>query len=130
MMTFIFVYLAVAVTILIADALWLGVIARSFYFSQLKPMMRERPRFDIAALFYLFYAWGVVVLAVMHADTYVMAFLKGLMLGFTAYGTYNFTNMATLKDWPYRVSYVDLVWGSLLTATASLAGYFTLSLIS
>ena len=46
--------------------------------------------------------------------------LLGMLLGFLAYATYNFTNQATLKDWPILVTIVDSIWGAVvsgLTAT-------------
>ena len=45
------------------------------------------------------------------------------ILGLIAYGTYDFTNLATIKDWPVVVSVVDLVWGISLTAIAATLGY-------
>jgi uncharacterized membrane protein len=32
--------------------------------------------------------------------------------------------MATIKQWPLIVVVVDIIWGSFLTATVSLASYF------
>ena len=39
-----------------------------------------------------------------------------------AYGTYEFTNLATLKDWTWRMVATDLVWGTLLTGTSAAIG--------
>jgi uncharacterized membrane protein len=44
-----------------------------------------------------------------------------------AYGTYDFTNLSTMRDWPLMVSVVDLAWGISVSAIASLAGYAALS---
>src|SRR5687768_6667429 len=39
------------------------------------------------------------------------------------YGTYDLTNLATLRRWPPALAAVDLAWGSLLTGLAATAGY-------
>ena len=44
------------------------------------------------------------------------------MFGLVAYGTYNLTNMATVKGWSYKVVYVDMLWGGMLTAFSSYFG--------
>ncbi|HEY4985479.1 MAG TPA: DUF2177 family protein [Bradyrhizobium sp.] len=33
------------------------------------------------------------------------------------------TNLATLSRWPLTVAVVDMVWGTFVTALASLAGF-------
>lgn len=40
-----------------------------------------------------------------------------------AYATYDLTNLATLSRWPLVVAVVDMVWGTIITAMASLAGF-------
>ena len=45
--------------------------------------------------------------------------LHGAVVGFLAYGTYDMTNLSTLRDWPAIVSAVDVVWGTALSATVS-----------
>jgi uncharacterized membrane protein len=51
---------------------------------------------------------------------FLKIFLLGALLGLVAYGTYDLTNQATLKEWPSIVTVVDLVWGSLLTGVVSI----------
>ena len=46
--------------------------------------------------------------------------LYGAVVGFLAYGTYDMTNLSTVRDWPAVVSLVDLLWGTVLSATVSL----------
>ena len=45
------------------------------------------------------------------------------LYGLCAYGTYDLTNHATLRDWPAAVTMIDLVWGTTLTATVATLGY-------
>lgn len=51
------------------------------------------------------------------------AFWRGAMLGLTAYATFDLTNLAVLAGWNLTVSLVDMAWGTLATAIASLAGF-------
>ena len=55
------------------------------------------------------------------------ALVNGALIGLLAYGTYDMTNLATLKGWSLQVSLVDMAWGAFLSATASAAGYFAVS---
>jgi uncharacterized membrane protein len=121
---------ATAAFILALDAVWLGVIARGFYRDQLGPLMADSVRFPVAAVFYVMFSAAAVILAsapaIRSGGSIWDAVLLGAVLGFAAYGTYDFTNLATLKDWPVSVTIVDLIWGTALTAAASAIGYLTL----
>ena len=48
---------------------------------------------------------------------------RGAVYGLCAYGTYDLTNHATLRDWPAAVTMIDLAWGTVLTATVATLGY-------
>lgn len=43
------------------------------------------------------------------------------MLGLFAYGTDDLTNQATLRDWPWSVTFADRAWGSFVSGVASWA---------
>ena len=111
-----------AIPFLAIDLLWLGVVARDFYASQLGPLMAPKPRWGIALMFYAAYCAGIVLFAVMPgvaADSLTRTLLLGAALGALAYGTYDLTNLATLRNWPPLMSAVDIVWGTILTAVAA-----------
>ena len=38
-------------------------------------------------------------------------YLKAIVLGLAIYGTYEFTNYATLKNWNHEVLMMDIAWG-------------------
>jgi uncharacterized membrane protein len=116
-------YAASAVVFLGLDLLWLGVLARGFYVRQMGDLLREPPNLGIAGLFYLVYVGGVLLFAVVPAQSWRHALLLGIALGVVAYGTYDLTNLATLRRWPPALAAVDLAWGSALTGLAALAGY-------
>ena len=50
-------------------------------------------------------------------------FLQAALLGAFAYGTYEFTNFATLKAWTWQMVAVDLSWGALLTGITGTVGF-------
>lgn len=87
-----------AVVMAPVDALWIGLVANSFYKEQLGALLGPTVGWA-AVLFYLMYA--------------------GSVLGLVAYGTYDLTNMATLQGWPLPLVFVDLAWGIVLTASVT-----------
>jgi len=121
-------YLATAVVIVALDLLWLGVIAKKFYQNGIGHLMAEKPNVMVAVVFYLVYAWGIVIFAV-RADPepgWIHALLVGAMFGFFAYATYDLTNLATLRKWPWWLSLADIAWGTLVSGVAAGAGKWAL----
>ncbi|MEM7215224.1 MAG: DUF2177 family protein [Pseudomonadota bacterium] len=126
-MTHVTSYIAGLIAFLVIDFIWLKYIALSFYRSKIGHLMTDTPNLAIAGLFYLVYVVGVVVLAVnpaLEKQQWMIAALYGGLLGFVAYGTYDITNLATLKGWPPIVAVVDIVWGTVLTASVATISYF------
>jgi uncharacterized membrane protein len=120
-------YFLTLLIFLIIDFVWLKYVAKNFYARHLAHLMRERFNFAVAGGFYLVYVAGIVYFAVIPAldgGLWHIAVLNGTLLGLIAYGTYDLTNLATLKDWPAIVSVVDLAWGGVLTGTTALLGYY------
>ncbi|MDP1910843.1 MAG: DUF2177 family protein, partial [Hyphomicrobium sp.] len=120
-------YLAALGTLAILDALWLGVVSREFYKARLGQLLLEQPLWWAAILFYLIHAAGVAVFAVppaVAAGTWTAAVLYGALFGFCVYAAYDLTNLATLRGWPMAVSLVDLAWGAVVTAAATLVAFF------
>jgi len=127
MSTYVIAYISALVVFLGIDFIWLKYVAFGFYRSQIGDLLLDKPNLSVAAVFYLFYVVGVIVLAVMPAlreGSWTTAALYGAVLGFAAYGTYDFTNLATLKGWSVPVSLMDTAWGTVLTATTATASYF------
>jgi len=127
MPTAITAYIATIVIFLAIDFVWLKYVALGFYREQIGHLMLDKPNLAIAAGFYLMYAVAIAVLAVLpalRAESWTLALLYGALLGMAAYGTYDITNLATLKDWPTLVSMVDWAWGTVLTGTVAMLAYF------
>ena len=126
MVLFLKAYLVTAVVFLAIDYVWLARIAGGFYRTQLGAYMLDQPRLGVAAVFYIFYVAGIVIFAVLPAmreQSVLTALLFGALLGGVAYGTYDVTNYATLRDWPLAVLIVDITWGVVLTSVSAAAGY-------
>lgn len=119
-------YIASLLVFLAADALWLGVLMGPTYAEWLGPLMLAQPRLAPAAAFYLLIGIGLLVFGVLpglrRSSLATTARLSAL-LGLMAYGTYDLTNYATLRDWPLALTLIDLVWGTFLCALAGSAGY-------
>lgn len=118
-------YLAVAAIFLLLDGVWLGLIAKDVYRAQIGHLLAPEFRVGPAAMFYLMYVAGVVYFAVLPAlasGRWQDALVPGAVLGFIAYGTYDFTSWAVMRDWPAGITFIDLAWGTILTSAAATAG--------
>lgn len=119
-------WLASAGAFLALDALWLSQMTPRFYRPAISHLLAEKANLGAAVAFYLLYITGIVVLAVapaMEKGGLGKAALMGALVGLMAYGTYDLTNHATLKDWPLRLTLVDLAWGTVLTSFAASIGF-------
>lgn len=108
------------------DAAWLVLVANAFFKSQIGSLLRAQPDLVVAAVFYLIYTGGLVTLAVAPAlreKSARVAAWNGAVLGLTAYATFDLTNLAVIEGWTLAVALVDITWGTIATALASLAGY-------
>ena len=59
-----------------------------------------------------------------------MLFRSGLSFGFFVYASYDLTNLALLKDWPLKLSLLDITWGTLLSGVSAVAGKLVLDRIN
>jgi len=104
------------------DFLWLGLIARPFYARYLEHFLRERVIWWAAITFYLFFLLGLVVFVItpaVESGSLGKALLLGLFFGFITYQTYELTNYALIRDWPFIVVVVDIAWGMVLSGSVS-----------
>jgi uncharacterized membrane protein len=119
---------AIALPVFFAiDMLWLAVIARNFYKNQIGFLMKPEVNWPAAIIFYLLFLVGIVVFVIEPAvakKDWLQALGKGALFGLITYATYDLTNLATLKDWPFTVVWVDMIWGTVLAASVSVTTYF------
>ena len=103
----------------VLDALWLGFIARDFYKREIGDLMADTVRLGPAAVFYFGYPAGLVALALTPMPASIgAAAVKSALVALVAYGVYDMTNMATLKQWSLKLALVDIGWGVLVGAVA------------
>jgi uncharacterized membrane protein len=104
------------------DTIWLSLIAKSMYFEHYASWFRLMNGelqlvWWAAVLVYVLFALGVVFLIFPLAQNNLYhAAAYGGLLGCIIYGVYNFTLIAIMKDWPIRMGFVDLTWGTFLYA--------------
>lgn len=119
-------YLGTIVAFVVVDAIWIGLFVRHLYRETMGPLLLETPNYIAAGLFYLAYAAGVVVLAVLPAlaaRNAKTALINGAVLGAIAYGTFALTNFAVFKGWTTSLVLSDILWGTFLTALSAGCGY-------
>lgn len=115
-------YLVTLVVFLGLDSVWLIKIAPNFYKTHIGHLMATPPKLLPAAIFYLLNVIGLLVFVLTPAlrqDSLAKALVLGAFYGLFTYATYDLTNLATLKDWPLVVTLVDILWGTILSATVS-----------
>lgn len=119
---FIKLFLIALTVFFIIDMVWLVLVAKKFYQEQIGFLMRPDINWFAAIIFYLLFIIGLVTFVISPAiekHSWVHALLFGALFGLVTYATYDLTNLATLKNWPILVTVVDLIWGTVLSASIS-----------
>jgi uncharacterized membrane protein len=123
----ILLYIATVVVFFAIDMVWLGLISKNFYATQLGYLMRSPINWSAAVVFYLLFIVGILFFAVypaIQAHSILRALYMGMLFGFFTYATYDLTNYATIRDWPFMVTIVDMIWGTVLCGAVASASYF------
>lgn len=125
-MTLVILYCVTFAVFLGLDYLGLTYMIKPLFERHIGGMLAESPRLGPAVIFYAFYIGGLMWFvgwpALANGRPLLWVFGSGVLIGAMAYGTYEFTNLATLDGWSWRMVVVDLTWGSLLTGVAATAG--------
>ena len=104
----------------VAEAVWLTsmrtIYAKWFAAFALGPL--EVRSVAAAVLAYAALIAGFVALVVLPGRKGVV--LRGALFGLAVYGVYNFTNMATLKGYPWEMVAIDTLWGTTVFAGTAL----------
>lgn len=116
------VYLLTILVFFLVDIVWLGVISKNLYKNYLGHLMAPKVNWTAALIFYALFIAGLVFFVINPAlakESLVYAILAGGFFGLITYGTYDLTNLATIKDWPLNITIIDLIWGTVLNALTS-----------
>jgi uncharacterized membrane protein len=115
-------YLATLIVLIPIDFLFLGLVAKSFFTSQVGDMLGEI-RLAPAILFYLLYVAGILVFVSGSATAaWPSTLLYGALFGLFCYATFELTSLSLLKHWTWAVVLVDVSWGTFVTAVAATLG--------
>jgi uncharacterized membrane protein len=129
-MNIFFSYFSTLIPLVILDALWILVLAKKFYTTQMGFLFSKSINFIPAIFFYPIYVLGVLMLAVFPAvssGSWFEALWRGALLGLVAYGAYDLTNQATISGWPTIMTIVDIGWGITVTMISSLVSYYIIT---
>lgn len=110
-----------AVTYMVLDGVWLGLLMKNFYRDQLAPIVRladggMAPNWPAAFVVYILLGTGIALFVVPRASTVSLAAAYGALFGLVVYGVYDFTNYSTLRQWPFVLTLADVAWGAVASA--------------
>lgn len=117
-------YLVYLFILSLIDFAWLYFSGPIFYKKNIGYLMGDKFLLTPAIIFYLLYALGITIFilhpTIIKQESNIIILFKGFLFGLCAYGAYNLTNQATIKDWPLIVTIIDMSWGCFVTGFSSL----------
>lgn len=128
-MQIIYAFLAAGITFSILDYIWLAKVAKSFYLEKLAPFVDIKDgslvvNYVGAVIFYILALAATYIFVVKTSTSSLQALYMGATLGFFMYAFYDFTNYATLKNWPLSLTLVDIAWGTFLMSMVAYVMYY------
>lgn len=118
-------FITAIVACFLLDMLWLGLIAKNIYQTELSSLLRKSgdafmPNWSAAVIVYLAIALGIVCFVLPKAQSDIpMTAAWGALFGLVTYAIYDFTNLAILANWSLKIALVDVVWGTVLCGATS-----------
>lgn len=119
------------ILIVALDVLWIGFIAQSMYQTQIGHLLNkvaDKVQFNMLAglLVWVLLVLGNLVFVLPQAKSLSMGMQFGLgaLFGLVVYGVYDFTNYATLVNWPLFVTIIDVIWGMILNGVIAVASVY------
>lgn len=120
------VYLSIVGALILGDAIWLGFLFKDFYLVQSSLVGRiSNGQWDIipwaALLVYAVLAFGIQTIGLMKGSQ-ALSVGRSAVLGLCVYSVFEFTNIAMVRNWPFKMAALDIVWGVLLCVGAGYIG--------
>jgi uncharacterized membrane protein len=115
-------YVIAAAVFFSIDLFWLGVVARNLYRENLRHLLSPSVNWTAAIVFYFVFIAGILFFSVspgLKRGSLSWTVLHAGLFGFFTYATYELTNLATLKNWPLKLVFVDIGWGMVLCSTVA-----------
>ena len=129
-MTYVAGYFAALFAFVVIDMAWLAAMTSRLYRPTLGDILIADVNLSPAIMFYLIYPIGLVVFALnpaLKSGSMTTAAAYGALFGFLTYATYDLTNYSTLRNWTMQLTIIDLLWGTMLSATAAAASYLAVT---
>jgi uncharacterized membrane protein len=133
MLKYVGIYFSFLISLVVVDMVWLLVIAKNLYRDSMGDLMADEPKLAAGLAFYVLYAVGVCIFVIVPALTkqsWFDAILYGALFGFFCYMTYDLTNLAVVRNFPEQLAFIDMAWGSFVTAALSGFTYWVVNKIS
>jgi uncharacterized membrane protein len=127
------IYFSFLFILIAIDLIWLLGVAKNLYRSEMGDLMATEPKLLAGLAFYLLYALGVCIFVVVPAlskQSWLHALQYGALFGFFCYMTYDLTNLAVVRNFPTQLAFIDIAWGSFVTAVCASIAYWVGNRIS
>ena len=121
------IYASFLIALIAIDLVWLLGIAKNLYRDQMGDLMASEPKLLAGLAFYLLYALGVCIFVIVPAlskQSWIYALQYGALFGLFCYMTYDLTNLAVVRNFPTHLAFIDIAWGSLVTALCASFAYW------
>jgi uncharacterized membrane protein len=115
------------------DLLWIWIISRRLYRTNLEGLLRAKFNVVPAVLFYLLYTIGLMIFIIVPAfnnTSLGQAMGMGVLFGMFTFGTYALVNLAVIRDWPLLIVLVDLIEGMFVTGVACTVAFYLSQVIT
>jgi len=122
-------YLIALVIFFAIDMVWLGLIAKKLYQTQIGHLLKENPNWAAAIIFYMLFIVGIVVFVINPAvaEASILSVIwRGALFGLITYATYDLTNLATMAHWPVMITMIDLLWGMFVSSSVATLSYLVI----
>jgi uncharacterized membrane protein len=127
------IYLSFFIALITIDLVWLLGISKNLYRNEMGDLMASEPKLLAGLAFYLLYALGVCIFVIVPAlskQSWLYALQYGALFGFFCYMTYDLTNLAVVRNFPTQLAFIDIAWGSFVTALCATFAYWVGSRIN
>ena len=127
------IYLSFLIALIAIDLVWLLGIAKNLYRNEMGDLMASEPNLLAGLAFYLIYALGLCIFVIVPAlskQSWIYALQYGALFGLFCYMTYDLTNLAVVRNFPTQLAFIDIAWGSFVTALCASFAYWVGNRIS
>jgi uncharacterized membrane protein len=109
---------------------WLGIMAPRYYRPTMGDIALATVNLPAAAAFYVLYPIGLLVFAIypaLKSGSVTTALIYGALFGFFTYASYDLTNLATLRNWTWSLTLIDVAWGTILASASAAIAFLLLT---